>query len=74
MKKRDTRGVTLAEIRTAVADYIGTEGCSCCESPSHPDHKERLAKLLRVKKYDDGSGYDFGRYAKHTKYRIDAPY
>lgn len=49
----------LAELRRAVADYIGSEGCSCCEGHDHKEHAARLAKLLRVPRYDDGSGYDF---------------
>lgn len=50
------------ELRRAVADYMRSEGCSCCEGLDHDDHKERIAKLLNVRKYPDGSGYDFGPY------------
>lgn len=53
---------TIAEIRRAVADYMGSEGCSCCESPSHIEHEAALAKLLRVRKYEDGSGFNFARH------------
>ena len=50
-------------LRRAVADYMRSEGCSCCQDiDGHNKHKEALAKLLHVKKYSDGSGYDFGRY------------
>lgn len=53
----------LAEIRQAVADYMRTEGCGCCANRQlHREDEERLAQLLRVPKYVDGSGYDFGRY------------
>lgn len=63
MTKREREAaVVTAAIRTAVADYMGSEGCSCCQSPSHDEHKARLAMLLKVKKYDDDSGYDFYRY------------
>jgi methionine aminopeptidase len=53
----------LKEIRKAVADYMESEGCSCCRDlDKHNEAEERLGKLLRVKKYDDGSGYNFVPY------------
>lgn len=53
----------IAKIRRALADYIASEGCSCCrDSNRHEEAAKRLAKLLRVKKYPDGSGYDFHAY------------
>lgn len=53
----------IGEIRQAVADYMRSEGCSCCrDSEAHERHEERLGKLLRVPKYSDGSGRDFSRY------------
>jgi len=51
-----------AELRQAVADYISSEGCGCCESNDHSKHAEHLAKLLNVPKYADNSGYDFNKY------------
>lgn len=52
-----------AEMRHAVADYMASEGCGCCEDyDGHKEHKARLAKMLNIPKYGDGSGYDFGRY------------
>ncbi len=51
-----------AKLRRAVADYIGSEGCSFCECPDHKEHGARLAELLNIKKYNDGSGYDFSKY------------
>lgn len=55
--------MNLAEIRRAVADYMRSEGCSCCrDTEAHEKHAAVLGKLLRVKKYDDGSGYDFSQY------------
>lgn len=59
--------VDLKKLRTAVADYIASEGCSCCQGGNHSAHLDKLAKLLRVKKYKDGSGYDFGRYETKEK-------
>jgi hypothetical protein len=58
--------VTPAErkaIITALADYMASEGCSCCQNvDAHEKAKEKLGKLLRVPKYEDGSGYDFYRF------------
>ena len=51
------------ELRTAIANYMSSEGCSCCrDEDKHDEHEEVIAKLLNVKKYDDDSGYDFSRY------------
>jgi len=55
----DVRGSLLSEIRQAVAAYMWSEGCSCCRSDNHDENGERIAVLLGVKKYDDGSGYDW---------------
>lgn len=53
-----------AALRQAVADYMQSEGCSCCENTeAHKAARQRLAKLLRVPLYGDKSGYDFNRYA-----------
>lgn len=53
----------LADIRTAVADYMRSEGCSCCRGEDHPANAERIAKLLGVPSYPDGSGYNFAQFA-----------
>lgn len=52
-----------AAIRRAVADYMQSEGCSCCQNvEAHAEHKELLAKLLKVP--GDGAGYfDFNRFS-----------
>ncbi len=51
------------EVRQAIADYMRSEGCSCCrDSGAHEKHTARLAELLDVPKYEDGSGYDFSRF------------
>lgn len=61
-------GATIAQVRQAFADYVATEGCSCCRDiDGHRAASERLGKMLNVKKYSDGSGYDF--YAYKTKDR-----
>ena len=53
----------LKLIRKAVADYMQSEGCSCCEGDNHKDDKKVLAKILKVPKYKDGSGYNFNKFA-----------
>lgn len=59
---------TNAEIRRAVADYMSSEGCSCCRNEdAHKEHAAKLAKLLRVEQYRDGSGYDFARHRTEKK-------
>jgi hypothetical protein len=61
-------GKLRAELRRAVADYIGSEGCDCCEGPDHRGaHLDRLAKLLDVPPYADGSGWDFGQFEGGAK-------
>lgn len=56
------------KIRNAVADYMRSEGCSCCQNvEAHKKNTQRLAELLNVPKYDDGSGYDFYLYATERK-------
>lgn len=53
----------INNIRRAVADYMSSEGCTCCQNvEAHEKHEAILAKLLHVPKYDDGSGYNFGRF------------
>jgi methionine aminopeptidase len=53
----------IKNIREAVANYMSSEGCACCRNiEAHKLHEAHLAKLLRVPKYKDGSGYDFGRF------------
>jgi hypothetical protein len=56
-------------LRTAVADYMGSEGCSCCENTDeHKKHRALLGKLLKVPMYKDRSGYDFSRFQSNTKH------
>ena len=63
LKQGVVSGSLLADIRQAVADYIATEGCSCCrDTDGHDKAMERLGKLIRMKKYDDNSGFDYSRY------------
>lgn len=61
----------LVALRTAVADYMQSEGCSCCrDEEGHRIHQATLAKLLDVPPYSDGSGHDFNQFCtKPTKIR-----
>ena len=60
--------INLKDVRQAVAEYMQSEGCSCCRNyEKHVENAARLAKLLRVPKYKDGSGYDFSRYRTKRK-------
>ncbi len=52
-----------AEARRLIADYMYSEGCSCCQSiGEHSAAKDALGKLFHVAKYADGSGYDWFSY------------
>ena len=62
-RKQKQGALDRYDIRQAIADYMSSEGCSCCEATlSHDRHKARLAKLLRVPKYKDNSGYNFRKF------------
>lgn len=51
------------EIAKAFAEYVRTEGCSCCQDvDGHKEAEKVLAKLLKCPKYHDGSGYDWGSF------------
>ena len=53
----------IKKIRKAIADYMQSEGCSCCrDTDAHEKHAKRLAELLRVPEYPDGSGYNFPKF------------
>jgi len=58
----------IAAIRRAVADYMYSEGCSCCRNiEAHDEHKAVLAKMLKVPQFADKSGYDFYRFRSKEK-------
>ena len=68
MAPKPLTSATLKDIRRAVADYMRSEGCSCCQDwDAHREHAARLAKLLHVRKYSDGSGYNFGKHESKQK-------
>lgn len=59
----DARRRKFQDIRRALADYIASEGCSCCrDTEAHDEAAERLGKLLGIPKYSDGSGRDFVKF------------
>jgi hypothetical protein len=60
--QRVPEGVGITSIRRAVADYISSEGCHCCEGSDHGEHYAELGRLLGAPQYDDGSGYDFSQF------------
>lgn len=64
----------IKEIREAVAEYMFSEGCSCCRGSNHGVNKRRLAKLLGVSKYSDGSGYDFSPFRKDAKREVNGTF
>lgn len=58
-----TENVPVEEVRRLVADYMWSEGCSCCrDSEAHERHAAALGELLGVEKYEVGSGYAFSKY------------
>lgn len=60
--------VRIEEVRRLLADYIFSEGCSCCEDrDEHAKAQAELGKLLNVPKYSDGSGYNFFIFRSKVK-------
>lgn len=53
------------ELRQAFAAYLKSEGCDCCrDAGAHDIAAAQIAKLLKVPKYKDGSGFNFRKFAK----------
>jgi selenocysteine lyase/cysteine desulfurase len=55
--------VSVADARQAVADYINSEGCSCCAADNHTECEDRLAELLKPQRHKDDSGWDWTKEA-----------
>jgi hypothetical protein len=52
------------ELRRLVSDLVRSAGCSCCrDDHGWEEAQEKIAKILKVPKFDDGSGYDFYKFA-----------
>lgn len=63
MNKPKTVAELRKQIRVLLAEYMATEGCSCCrDTDGHEKAAIALGKALGVSKYSDGSGYDFHKY------------
>lgn len=63
MTTKTKKPISIKEIRQAVADYMYSEGCSCCRDyDAHEINAARLGKLLKVPMYDDKSGYEFSKF------------
>lgn len=65
---KEINNLYVNDIRTALADYMRSEGCSCCENTG--DRKiaaAKLAALLNVPMYKDGSGYNFDKFRTKEK-------
>ena len=64
-----TENAQLREaLREAVANYMQSEGCSCCrDTEAHEEHTKVLAELLDVEMYEDNSGYNFHKYRTKAK-------
>lgn len=55
------------QVRQAVADYMWSEGCDCCQNVKEYEKAEQqLAILLDVPMYDDRSGYQFYKYKSES--------
>lgn len=57
-----------AALRTALADYMASEGCGCCQNrDKHVAAKSHLAILLNVPLYADNYGYNFSQFKTPEK-------
>lgn len=53
----------LDNIRCALAEYMRSEGCSCCRDiEGHDWAANELGNLLDIPKYPDNSGFDYSQY------------
>lgn len=67
MRKPLPTTVELESIRRLVADYMYSEGCSCCRGSDHEKHKEHIALTLRVPQFKDKSGWNFYKFRTARK-------
>lgn len=57
----------LEKMRQAVADYMQSEGCSCCRGSDHDKHRARLAELLKVPPHpEDKTFFDFAPFQSNS--------
>lgn len=58
----------IEKIREAVANYMKSEGCSCCRDiDGHKRDQDILARLLNVPPYKDNSGFNFSKFMTKTQ-------
>ena len=70
MKNR--KYILIPVIRQAIADYMGSEGCSCCRNiGDHNASKGILGKLLNVPMFSDKSGYNFSKCSTKDRSKSD---
>jgi hypothetical protein len=51
------------ELRRMVADLLAASGCGCCSDREGWERAQaELAKVLRVPKWLDGSGFNFSKF------------
>ena len=52
------------EVRELIANYMRSEGCTCCQDfEEHAKNKKLLGELLDCGKYDGEDDYNFHQYA-----------
>ena len=56
--------ISIAKVRQALADYIYSEGCNCCQDvEAHREHRVVLARLLNVPAHEKQQDYhDFSPF------------
>lgn len=60
--------VFVKEVRQCLADYMSHVDRGYSHNYNKLcDSEERLAKLLKVEKYKDGSGFNFSKYGRQLK-------
>jgi hypothetical protein len=65
-RKSNVHEEKLKAIRVAVANYVASEGCTCCQNiEEHEKAANQLGELLEFTPYDDGSGYDFYEFKSY---------
>lgn len=63
-EKINDKSSFISEVRASFADYVKSEGCSCCRNTiKHDEAMEKLAALLEIEPYKDGSGFNVYKYA-----------
>lgn len=57
------------EVRQAFADYVASEGCSCCRNTeAHEESFDTIAMLLNIPRYKDGSGWNVYKFTRRRRH------